>query len=389
MNSSKQNNWAYRSRQGVVITASVLAVLLMTAPALGMSKIRDVARPLGERNNKLWGLSLVVGLNGTGDGGDMLPMARPLLTMLQNMGNPPTTVEELKDVKNVAVVAVSAELDRNGTANGDKIDVVGSSLGKAKSLAGGVLIPAPLRSLNRMDDSIYAWAEGEISLPDPKHGTAGMIKGGAVMEFDLVHNYVEYDEAAGVHRFDLILDEDQANFQSARKIAMAIDTMNTVPGAELAENFDEAAMAAQRTAFAITPRMVRVIVPRTQAQHPADYIARVLELNVELPNPEATIAINEKTGTIAITGNVEIAACTVHVDGLLIRIVDPEPKGQPGQPVVSQTQWSKFGNEEDERSNIEDLIDALDQLNVPVREKINAIYALRDAGVLRARIKTE
>ncbi len=361
-----------------------------------LTRIRDIARPLGERNNKLLGWGLVVGLDGTGDGGDVLITARPLLAMLQKLGNPPQSVQDLKQAKNVAVVMVTAEMGRNGNLNGDKIDVRVSSLGKAKSLAGGNLLPCPLRSSNMQDDSVYAWASGAISLPDKNHKTAGVIKGGAEIEDNFVYSYISRDEVTGEYYFDLVLDDDQANWQSAKAVAMEIEAMNTVPGSNQEQVAVAGAMGYERSAYAISPRDVRVKVPDKQALHPADYIARVMNLVVDLPNPEATIVINEKTGTIAITGNVEITPCTVHVPGLVIRIAGDKatPSGAAGagvngQPVVKQSEWSRFDTTGSKRNDIDDLTAALDQLNVPVQEKINAIYALRDIGALRARIIKE
>ncbi|MCK5272877.1 MAG: flagellar basal body P-ring protein FlgI, partial [Sedimentisphaerales bacterium] len=110
-------------------------------------------------------------------------------------------------------------------------------------------------------------------------------------------------------------------------------------------------------------------------------ISQVMRMVVDLPDPEATIVINERTGTIAITGNVEITPCSVTVTGLMIRI-DPQIKPQ-------QTQWSKFDTIKEGTAKLDDLITALDQLNVSLKQKVDAIYALKDAGSLRARIKVK
>ena len=101
------------------------------------------------------------------------------------------------------------------------------------------------------------------------------------------------------------------------------------------------------------------------------------------------VVVNERTGTIAITGNVEIAPVIVHVNGLSIQVVEPEPEPRPGQPVVSETEWTHLDTTDSVTVKISELIDALDQLSVPVREKIHALYALQRAGALRARIITE
>ena len=114
-----------------------------------------------------------------------------------------------------------------------------------------------------------------------------------------------------------------------------------------------------------------------------------MNLPVDLPEPEAVVVINKKTGVIVITGNVEIAPVIVHVNNLSIRIIEPEPIPRPGQPVVSQTEWTKFDTADGGDVKLQQLIDALDQLNVPVQDKINAIYEINRAGALRASIRTE
>ena len=51
-------------------------------------RIRDICRIKGQEENTLQGLGLVVGLNGTGDGGNFMPAIRSLATAMQLMGNP-------------------------------------------------------------------------------------------------------------------------------------------------------------------------------------------------------------------------------------------------------------------------------------------------------------
>ncbi len=172
----------------------ILTVLLTTQPAGALTRIRDIARPLGERENTLMGWGLVVGLNGTGDGGDVLITARPMLTLLQKLGNPPAGLEDLKNAKNVAIVMITARLNRNGVRSGDQIDVTVSSPGKASSLAGGMLLPTPLQSTNIKDDRVYAWAQGPISIPDNAHPTHGQVKSGADIEYDFFNHFVSQDE---------------------------------------------------------------------------------------------------------------------------------------------------------------------------------------------------
>ncbi len=362
-----------KRRRAVLL--AVLASWLACEPVGGLTRIRDIARPLGERINKLHGAGLVVGLNGTGDGGDSLIMTRPLEVYLRNMGNPISS-EELKKAKNIAYVHVTAELDRSGVRNGDLIDVQVSSMGSAKSLAGGQLIVTALRSMNLEDENVYAIAQGPVEILNSETPTVGVIKGGAVVEYDFLHQYVEYD-LEGRAVFTLVLDADQADFQTAKAVEMIINEETALPGEEL---------AAGQTAFALDAKNIRVVIPEKQALHPSLFIARVLNLPVDLPEPEATVFINERTGTIAITGNVEIAPVTVHVNGLQITMMNPAAQNSLA---ARSSEWTTFDTTQSDGIKISDLTDALDRLNVPAREKIRAIYAIHQAGALRARIVKE
>ena len=120
------------------ILATILLLCLIPSFAQGLTRVRDIARPLGERINQLEGLGLVTGLNGTGDGDDALGTLRPMVELLNNLGNP-AKIEDL-DGSNIALVLVSATIGANGARNGDQIDVQVQSTNGAKSLRGGRLL---------------------------------------------------------------------------------------------------------------------------------------------------------------------------------------------------------------------------------------------------------
>src|SRR5436309_2730836 len=115
----------------------ILVCLLLARPALAV-KIADITRLSGQRSNVLTGLGLVYGLKGTGDGGDYLPAIRPLAGMLSKYANP-STVRELANAQNVALVSITATLPADGVRDGDKIDCYVTSIGAAASLKGGRL----------------------------------------------------------------------------------------------------------------------------------------------------------------------------------------------------------------------------------------------------------
>src|SRR5258708_6253950 len=111
-----------------------LFLLVLTARlAGGVMFVRDFARPIGERENQLSGIGLVVGLGGTGDTTASSFTSQAISNLLANFGiaNPAVQMQ----VKNVATVMVSARLAPY-LKDGDRIDVVVSSMGDATSLSG-------------------------------------------------------------------------------------------------------------------------------------------------------------------------------------------------------------------------------------------------------------
>ena len=136
-----------------VVCAGGVAVSDATA-----ARIKDVADIAGVRSNHLVGYGLVVGLPGTGDQTTQTPFTvQSLKNMLQQLGVtiPPNVNPQLK---NVAAVAVNAELPPFAKP-GQLIDVTVSSLGNAQSLRGGTLLVTPLKGV---DGHTYASAQRNL-----------------------------------------------------------------------------------------------------------------------------------------------------------------------------------------------------------------------------------
>src|SRR3954470_9183965 len=103
------------------IVLILAAIVLMPSFAQAV-KVADTTRISGQRTNLLTGLGLVYGLKGTGDGGDFQPAIRQLASMLGKFSDS-STVHELANVQNVAIVSLTATVPANGVRNGDHIDV--------------------------------------------------------------------------------------------------------------------------------------------------------------------------------------------------------------------------------------------------------------------------
>lgn len=110
------------------------------------------------RGNALVGYGLVVGLDGSGDRTSQAPFTvQSLKNLLGELGvNVPANVNP--QLKNVAAVAIHAELPPFAKP-GQPIDITVSSIANAVSLRGGSLLMAPLKGA---DGQVYAMAQGNL-----------------------------------------------------------------------------------------------------------------------------------------------------------------------------------------------------------------------------------
>ncbi|HVT97753.1 MAG TPA: flagellar basal body P-ring protein FlgI, partial [Acidobacteriaceae bacterium] len=182
--------------------------------------VRDITSVQGVRDNMLVGYGLVVGLTQTGDSQQTYFTVQTLANAMQKMGVliPPGTVQ----VRNVASVFITASLPPFARP-GEKIDVTASSVGDAKSLAGGVLL---MTALHGPDGQIYAEAQGPLliggySVGNAQNGkqvntpTVGMVPNGGI---------VERDTAVDLHDFKTVsLLLHNPDFTTARQIADAVN----------------------------------------------------------------------------------------------------------------------------------------------------------------------
>ncbi len=149
--------------KGIVIFILVFLFDLLFCPDYAAAaRVKDIAQLHGVRDNQLLGYGLVTGLNGSGDD---LAKSKFTLQAVYNMMTrqgitiDPDEINNIK-VKNVAAVMVTASLPPFAKS-GSGIDVQVSSLGDAKSLAGGTLLMTPLLG---PDDNVYAVAQGPLTV---------------------------------------------------------------------------------------------------------------------------------------------------------------------------------------------------------------------------------
>src|SRR5215471_3053182 len=198
----------------------IVSMIAWSAPAEARTLLKSICRVKGQEENSLQGLGLVVGLKGTGDGGNFLPTIRSLSTAMQLMGSPAGKggAADLKDAKNVALVMVTATVPAAGARQGDLLDCTVSSIGGAKSLAGGTLMMTPLQGPMVKSDRVYANAQGSISINDAKLPTTGRIFRGSRLEEDFFNAFTKDG------KLTLVLNKNYADFQVAQDVAELVNS---------------------------------------------------------------------------------------------------------------------------------------------------------------------
>jgi flagellar P-ring protein precursor FlgI len=351
--------------------------LLFTVDSALAIRIKDIASFDGARDNQLIGYGLVVGLNGSGDSDQAKFSAQSLVNVLERMG---VTINRADiSVKNIAAVMVTAILPPF-TKQGSSIDVLVSSMGDAKSIAGGTLLITPLKG---GDGQIYAIAQGGVltnsfsyggqaASAQKNHPTAGRVPGGALVEREIPNALA--DKSA------LRLNLHQPDFTTATRIATAIN-----------DKFQA------RLATCSDPGAVILQIPAAYLGRTVEFAADLERLEVQPDNP-ARVVLNERTGTIVMGENVHIATVAVSHGNLTLYIKEtpqvsqPAPLSSTGETKVVPRTTLKVNEGEGglavvrEGANIGDLVRALNSLGVTPRDLIGIMQSIKAAGALQAEL---
>jgi len=348
--------------------STLIAVLLITVmtppvPAPGQTTVKSICRVKGQEQNTLHGLGFVVGLKGTGDGGDFLPTIRALEKTMRVMGEPLGNqgLAELKNAKNVALVMVTATVPAGGARQGDEIDCVVSSVGAAKSLAGGRLFLTPLVGPHPKDPRVYALASGSITIEDPDFPTTARIHGGCRLEADFYNAFTKDG------RITLVLDENHADFHVAQEVA------------DLVNNQLSFQATGELLAKALDQTNVVVRIPQQYREDPVMFVSQVLELPLYQMRTVPRVVIHERTGAIVIGGDVEIGPAVVTHQNVVVETAG-SAAGEPFVPVQAG---------QGSPAKLKSLVEALNAVHVPNKDVIDIIKALARDGKLHAQLIVE
>lgn len=362
-----------------VIAGVCLLVAIAILNPVRAERVKDLATVAGVRSNPLVGYGLVVGLDGTGDQTSQAPFTvQSLKAMLAQLGVtvPPNVNPQLK---NVAAVAINAELPPFAKP-GQTIDVTVSSIGNSGSLRGGTLLMAPLKGA---DGQIYAIAQGNVvvgglgvSAKDGSRVTinvpsAGRVPGGATVERSVPATFGASPE--------LRLDLRTSDFTTATRLAAGI---NSALGSEVAR--------------AIDPVTVTVQAPADPNARVA-FMAQLESLDVAPGDAPARVIVNSRTGTVVISSMVRVLPAAVSHGSLSVTISEkpqvsqPAPFSQGETTVVPRSQIEVTSGAKpafvfDGGTSLDDIVRAINLVGAAPGDLVAILEALRAAGALRAEL---
>ncbi len=355
------------------------AVLAAISPAYA-ERVKDLAQVAGVRSNPLVGYGLVVGLDGTGDRTSQTPFTvQSLRNLLNELGvNVPTTVNP--QLKNVAAVAIHADLPPFAKP-GQPLDITVSSIGNSVSLRGGSLLMAPLKGV---DGQVYAIAQGNLvvggfgveggdgSRMSVNVPSVGRIPNGAIVERAL-------PDVFGASS-DITLNLHKADFTTASRLVAVLDA-SFGPGA----------------ARALDGGTVLVRSPSDPGAR-INFLAQVESLELSPGEAAAKVVINSRTGTVVIGSSVRVLPAAVSHGSLTVTVTESTNVNQPnalsnGRTVAtpqSQIDAQATGSRMFKfqgGATLDQIVKAVNDIGAAPGDLIAILEALKQVGALQAEME--
>ncbi|TWT73533.1 Flagellar P-ring protein precursor [Posidoniimonas polymericola] len=369
------------AKTNFILPIVLLALAPQLALAVGRTELRNICHVKGQEENTLRGLGLVVGLNGTGEAGDLQTM-RALSSAMEIMGSPVSTtgradaesLEELKKIKNAALVYVTATVPAAGSRRGDQLDCFVSAI-NGKSLKGGRLAFSTLQGPNTQDHRVYALCQGQLVVEDAEQPMVARIHGGCQMQQDV---RTEFEKDGYV---TLVLDRHHADFNVAQTVGELIQNMYR-------DNFMQDQVSQDEDLLATLVRVenasnIRVQIPEVYRNDPVTFVAQLMELGVYNVEPEARVVVNPRAKSIVISGDVGIGDVVVTHRNLTI---EANPAAIAKFEKIDPDAYSQGGSGS---AKLQSLVDAMQDLRVPAGDIIEIIKGIERNGKLHGKLIIE
>ena len=146
-------------------------------------------------------------------------------------------------------------------------------------------------------------------------------------------------------------------------------------------------------ATVLDDRTIRVDIPPTERANTAAFVGDVLStpINVALLKLPAQVIYNEAAGSIVVTGDVEISPVAITQADLTITTTVPPPVPTPDNPLIDNRSWLGLatGAKESDKARLQDLLNAFNQLKIPVKDQVGILSMLEKTGKLHAKLIRE
>ncbi|KAI9575641.1 hypothetical protein GQX74_015773 [Glossina fuscipes] len=344
-------------------------------------RIRDLTTIVGIRDNVLIGYGLVVGLDGTGDQTTQTPFTiQSLRNMLSQLGvTIPSGIN--MQLKNIAAVMVTAKLPPFAHV-GQKIDVIVSSLGSAKSLRGGTLLMTPLKGI---DNQVYAFAQGNILISGSGAQSGGnniqinQLNGGRINEGAIIEKSIKVDFN---NKESITLQLNNNDFSLAQQIS---DAINTYFG--------------NKSAYPKDSKTIQVTMLRNNKLEKVEFLARLQNIPIIVGPSDAIIVINSRTGSVVINREVVLNNCAVAHGELVVEIKKNTKISQPntilggGSTVITPETEIVVKNQGDSLQEISSgtslntVIASLNSLGAKPNDLMAILESMKTAGCLNAKLE--
>ncbi len=346
----------------------VLLSLLIYISILAQTRIKDISYLSGLQEKDLIGYGLIIGLDGSGDGGSSQITTQSLKNMMERFGIS-VPVAKIRP-NNIAAVMITATLPPFAKL-GSKIDVSVSSVGDARSLEGGTLLMSELRDTA---GDIIAIAQGPVSIGGfntavkggrirKNYALSGRVPDGATVKKEFYSQIVNNGE--------LLFNLHNPDFSTAVNLA---DKINDTYDFRLATTEDATSIS--------------VIVPDSVlASHSMmNFISKIENLSIAT-SQRARVVINERTGTIVAGGNVTISEVAISHGSLVIEISSETDDGYFGTTTTNidattdQARVLLVG-----ASTVSELAQTLNKIKVTPRDLISIFQSIKISGALQAEL---
>lgn len=366
----------FRNIANVFLTFVLVALSALPVQA---ERFKDLATLAGVRGNHLVGYGLVVGLDGTGDQTTQAPFStQSFINMLKQFGVTLPAGTRLQ-LKNIAAVAVHAELPAFAKP-GHTIDVTVSSLANAKSLRGGTLLMTPLKAV---DGATYAIAQGNLVVggfgaegSDGSKITVNVPSVGRIPNGGMVERLVE---TSFTQNSNLVFNLKQPDFTTAKRF---VDRINALLGPDVATAMDAGS--------------IHVLAPVDTNQR-VTYMSVLENLEITPGQAPARVVINSRTGTIVIGQHVMVENVAITHGSLTVVVSEDINVSQPGPFGRGQTVAtpdSEVGIEQDTNPmwelptsrSVEQIVEAINSVGAAPGDLMAILEALKQSGALRAEL---